>query len=118
MKKSDFLLLGALLLTAAVLYLFLRPGGAGTWAVVTADGQEQGRYPLSRDVTVAIGGESYNVLQIANGKAAVIEANCGDQTCVRMGTIFREGETIVCLPHRVTVRIEGDGAASFDAVAG
>lgn len=118
MKKADYLLAGAVLLAAAILYLFLRPGGTGAWAVVTADGKEQGRYPLSQDVTVTIGGEDYNVLQISGGRAAVIEANCGDQTCVRTGSVSREGETIVCLPHRLAVRVEGGGAAPLDALAG
>ena len=51
-------------------------------------------------------------------QAAVAEANCGDHTCVRTGKISREGEVIVCLPHRLTVEIQGGAPAGFDAAVG
>ena len=117
-KRNDLLLIGGLLLAAALLWVLVRPGGAGGWAVVTQDGVETARYPLDTDLTVILGGEAYNILQIAGGKAAVIEANCGDHTCVRTRAVSREGESIVCLPHRLVVRIEGGGASSFDASVG
>ena len=119
MKKLryDLLLILGLLSAAAVVFLALRPGGRGAWAVVTVDGREVGRYSLSEDITVTIGEADYNVLQISGGQAAVIEANCGDHTCVRTGAVSREGETIVCLPHRLMVEIQGSGSADFDAVA-
>ena len=120
MKKLryDLLLILGLLLAAAVMYLALRPGGQGAWAGGAVDGPEVGRFPLSEDVTVTIGEEDYNVLQIADGQAAVIEANCGDHTCVRTGAVSREGETIVCLPHRLIVEIRGGDGSDFDATAG
>lgn len=119
MRKNDLLLAGGALLAALVLYLFLRPGNPGAWAVVTVDGREVGRYALAQDRRITIGDDdAYNVLDISRGAAAVVEANCGDHTCVRTGAASRQGETIVCLPHRLTVRIEGGGEADFDASAG
>jgi hypothetical protein len=121
MKKKrlgDLALAGSLLLLAGILFLLFRPGGQGAWAVVTADGREIARYPLDGDRTVRLGDEDYNILQISGGAAAVIEANCGDHTCVRTGAVSREGERIVCLPHRLIIHIEGGGAADFDASVG
>ena len=121
MKKKrlgDLVLAGSLLLLAGILFLLFRPGGQGAWAVVTADGREIARYPLDGDRTVRLGDEDYNILQISGGAAAVIEANCGDHTCVRTGAISREGEVIVCLPHRLTVEIQGGAPAGFDAAVG
>ena len=86
--------------------------------MVTADGKEAGRYPLAEDRQVTIGAADYNVLEIKDGAAAVVEANCGDHTCIRTGQISREGEAIVCLPHRLVVRIEGGDEPLFDADAG
>jgi len=117
-KRNDLLLIAGLLLAAALVWVLVRPGGAGGWAVVTEDGVETARYPLDVDRTVTIGSEAYNILRIAGGKASITEANCGDLTCVRTGAVFREGEAIVCLPHRLTVRIEGGGASGFDAASG
>lgn len=106
-----------ILLTAALLYLALRPGGTGAWVVVTEDGEEIGRYALSEDRTLTIGDEDYNILRIDNGAAAIVEANCGDHTCVRTGAVSRAGEAIICLPHRLIVRVEGGAAPDFDAQA-
>lgn len=117
-RRNDLLLIGGLLLAAALLWALVRPGGTGGWAVVTQDGIETARYPLDTDRTVTLGDEAYNILRIAGGTAAVIEANCGDHTCVRTGAVSREGESIVCLPHRLVVRIDGGGSSDFDASAG
>jgi len=119
MKKLrwDLALAGAVLLAAAALYLLFQPGKQGAWAVVTVDGEELGRYALSEDRTLAIGEEAYNILEISGGTAAVVEANCGDHTCVRTGAISREGETIVCLPHKMVIRVVGGAAGDFDAMA-
>ena len=117
-RRNDLLLAGALLLAAALLWILVRPGGTGGWAVVTQDGAETARYPLDTNLTVTLGGEAYNILQIAGGEAAVIEANCGDHTCVRTGAVSRQGESIVCLPHRLVIRVEGGGTSVFDAGAG
>ena len=122
MKKKrlgDLVLAGSILLAAGVLFLLFRPGGQGVWAVVTIDGEETARYSLSEDRTVRLGdGDGYNILQISGGAAAVAEADCGDHTCVRTGAVSREGEVIVCLPHRLTVEIQGGQPAGFDAAVG
>lgn len=115
--KHDILLAAGLLLAAAVLFIFLRPGEAGGVAVVTVDGKEWGRYPLSTDAVITIGQEDYNVLEIKNGEAAIIEANCGNLQCVRTGPISRVGQLIVCLPHRLTVEICGGSDTGFDALS-
>lgn len=114
--RNDLMLAAAVLLAAAAVWLLTRPGATGAWVVVTVDGVETGRYALAEDRTVTIGEADYNVLEISGGQAAVTEANCGDHTCVRTGWISREGETIVCLPHHLVVRIEGAGGG-WDAVA-
>lgn len=117
-RRYDILLTGGILLAAAVLYLFFRPGDAGAWAVVSVDGKETARYALDQDIIVTLGDEDYNVLEISGGAAAITDANCGDHTCIHTGAVRREGEAIVCLPHRLIVQIEGGDAAVLDGMAG
>ena len=119
MKKHryDLLLAAVILLAAGILWFMTRPGGEGGWAVVTQNGKEIARYSLSEELTVTVGEDDYNILQISGGAAAVIEANCGDHTCVRTGAVSREGETIVGLPHKLTVHIVGGESSGLDAVA-
>lgn len=117
-RRGDLLLAGSILLLAGILFFLFRPGGQGAWAVVTAEGAEIARYPLNEERTVRLGDTDYNILQIAGGAAAVVEANCGDHTCVRTGEISREGERIVCLPHKLIIQIEGGDGPAFDASIG
>lgn len=114
----DLLLVGGILLFAGIFYLLTRPGDSGAWAVVTSGGQELARYDLSEDRTVTLGDKDYNILQISGGAAAIIEANCGDHTCVRTGAVSREGEMIVCLPHHLVIEIEGGEISDFDVSVG
>ena len=116
-RKRDHLLVLVLLLAAGLLFLVLRPQAPGGWVRVTVEGQEVGRYPLDQDRTVTIGREDYNILEIAGGRAAIVEANCKNQNCVRSGAISRTGETIVCLPHKVLVEIVEGAASDFDALS-
>lgn len=47
---------------------------------------------------------SSNTIQIENGEIWVREAQCPDQTCVKMGKLYSESLPIVCLPNRLTIR--------------
>lgn len=117
-RTWDLLLAAGILLLAGILFLAFRPGDGGAWAVVTADGTEIGRYALNSEHVVTIGEDEWNILRISHGTAAVTEANCGDFTCVRTGEISREGESIICLPHHLMIRIEGGEGPDFDASTG
>ena len=116
-RTLDIILIAGVLLAAALLWLWLRPVEAGGSVLVIQDGQEIARYALHEDRTVTIGEADYNVLEIQNGQAAVTGANCGDHTCVRTGAVSRAGESIICLPHRLEIRIIGGADSSVDIVA-
>lgn len=45
----------------------------------------------------------YNVVEIYGGEVFISEADCPDQTCVKMGKLD-SGLPIVCLPHKLVVR--------------
>lgn len=109
MKKNDIILLCATLLVCALMlgaaYAFL--GGDGTFVVVEVDGEEYARLPLDEDCELLIESEyGKNLLIIKDGKAYVKEASCPDGICVRTGAAD-ELRSIVCLPNRVVVRLEG-----------
>ncbi len=44
-----------------------------------------------------------NTIQIENGKIRIIEANCPDHTCVRMGWLKYGALPIVCLPNHLMI---------------
>lgn len=49
-----------------------------------------------------------NVLKTEDGKIAVIQADCPDKDCVKRGWLKKPGDSAVCLPHRLVIRISGE----------
>ena len=116
-KKNDFLLGAVLLLTAAVLFLgqhFFR--GEGAVVRIMVGDQEFGSFSLREDREIPVG--EGNILCINGGAAFMKWADCPDQLCVHQGKISRKGETIACLPNRVTVRVTGGAPSGTDSIAG
>lgn len=108
--RNDILLIAGLLLVAAVgmVYLFVFRGRGDT-VTVTVDGKPYGTYALSQNISEDIytgeNGQHHNRLVIQDGKAYMEAATCPDGICVAHSRIFRDGESIVCLPHRVVITV-------------
>ncbi len=84
--------------------------GGGKSVVVELDGREvyscriyKGMAPV--EFRVDAGNGKYNVVSVTYEGVKVKEANCPDQVCVKSASIRYAGQAIVCLPHRVVVRI-------------
>lgn len=94
--------------TAILAVIYLSAGNGGT-AVVELDGEVIGRYPLTEDAEIRIPSkQGFNLLVIENGKARVSEADCPDGICTDHFPVSREGEVIVCLPHKLVIYVESD----------
>ena len=118
--RADVLLIAALLLLAGGLFLaqrLTRQNGAS--AVVYVNGERTAAYPLSEDTTVTLRAPNggCNVLVISDGCAEISEASCPDGICVRTGSVRYEGESIVCLPNKTEIRIEGAASSGVDLVS-
>lgn len=50
---------------------------------------------------------SFNTVRAEGGRVAVVSADCRDQLCVRHGWLTRPGDSSVCLPNRLIVRVTG-----------
>jgi hypothetical protein len=59
-----------------------------------------------------------NVIQFEPGCIRVQEADCPDQVCVQAGWLTDSAAPIVCLPHRLVIRLEGNGATAEPAIDG
>lgn len=102
MKKSDWTLTAVLLVLAVLMGILAYSNRAGGhYVVVEVEGKEFGRYDLAEDQTIDINGT--NRLEIADGKASMVYADCPDKLCVHMVPISRAHELIVCMPNKVTV---------------
>ena len=120
--KTDIIIPAAGLIIALTVIVFsyfpVFGTGDGNTVVVYVDGEEYTRLPLSVDTEITIPGKEHlnNKLIIKDGEADIVDALCPDKICVHERKIRRAGETLVCLPNRVVVEIEGEGAM-VDAVA-
>lgn len=104
MNKNDKILITLVLVIAAVfgIWTYIRQE-TGHYVVVEVDGTEYGTYNLNKDQIIEIG-ES-NTLEIKDGRASMISADCPDQLCVHMKPVSQSHELIVCLPNKVTVEV-------------
>lgn len=122
LRRNDIILILTLLLIASIgaVYLFFFREEGNT-VVVTIDGKSYGVYSLNENLTKDIySGEEdkdLNRLIIRDGKAYIESASCPDGICVNHKPIFRQGESIVCLPNGVVVTvIESDSSDDVDII--
>ena len=89
----------------------------GITAVVKVDGNIVYMLPLDKNASVTVEGYQggSNTVVIENGTVYMKDADCPDKLCEKTGKISKNGETIVCLPHRVVVEIQG-GEGNVDSL--
>lgn len=119
MDKKNLLVIAAL---AAVTLLLLgvtqlRPGmqhTAENTVIISVDGKEYARVPLSRPqkVTVDQGDGRVNVIDVSDHGAVMLSSTCDNQLCVHMGEVTVDNwqlrpnqQFIICLPNRVSVEL-------------
>lgn len=108
-KRTDIILFFAALVIFGGLFFFIRTGNPGGYVSVYVDGEFKGKYLLSEDNIIKIDSLTGPcTLKIENGEAYMTEASCPDRLCIMQQAISHSNETIVCLPGRVVVKVEGN----------
>ena len=121
-RKNDITLIAVLFFLAVAAYAGIRiyqgKHTQNAVAVVTVDGVEYGRYPLSEDhtETILFDDGSYNCFTIQDGYVSMSEASCPDQICVHHSPVHQNKETIVCLPDKVVITIENGEESGIDVL--
>ena len=115
---SDAIVAVSVLLVALLIMIFpLFCADEGRVLVITTT-EGNAEYALSeaRELTLCENGVTLSVV-IADGCAYVSHSDCPDGVCVSHRPISREGETIVCLPHKVVVTVIGGNENEPDVIA-
>ena len=115
--RLDIIVIATILLASLSLLLILNlTKKEGALAVVEIDGQVVAEYPLYKEGVYSLNGGT-NVLVVEGGTAYLNYSSCPDHTCENIGKIRYVGETIVCLPNKVTITIIGDAEDGVDLVS-
>ena len=125
-KKNDLILIGLLIgILAVILIVLAVTKTGGNTVTVSVDGQVKESFPLSQDREYVIDGYNggTNTLVIENGSAYVKDSSCPDHLCEKMGKINLVGQSVICLPNRVTVEITGhaddtENIDEYDTIVG
>ncbi|MDY4977019.1 MAG: NusG domain II-containing protein [Clostridia bacterium] len=82
---------------------------SGQVVVISQNGKELYRIPVTEHKTIRVEGEQggENQIVIDSGSVSITQADCPDKLCVKQGSVRRAGVPIVCLPHRLVAVIEG-----------
>ncbi len=121
MKKNDVILIAVIAVLALGLggyFLLNREEAKNAKVVIQVNGQTYQTADLYKDQTIEIKYDDHtNVLEIKDGYAKMVSADCSDQICVNQKAIHYNGEMIICLPHLVMVTIESEEEKSLDSIA-
>ena len=105
MKINDLILI-ALLLMLSLMPLIFHIESNKKIADIKLNGNIIRQIELSEDKTFVIDSENgSNVVDVKDGKIAIIEADCPDKVCVKTGAISNMGEIIACVPHKLVILI-------------
>ena len=99
--------------------VFVMFSGSKNTVNIISDGKIVESVDLSsspdREIVVEYEGRT-NTVEIKDGKIRVIDAECPDHTCMRMGTLESAALPIVCLPNHLVITFADDDSA-VDAVS-
>lgn len=114
LKKGDYIEVFAVvfvwILSLAPFFAYGRT--ANLKAVIYLDGAKYAEYTLAKyekPISVTVDGAGRNVVEISKNGVRVTESNCADKLEINGGTINRAGQSLICLPNRFLIKIEGGG---------
>lgn len=116
-NKTDLLFMGVLCILALILLLVVSLSSPkGTTAQIYLHNVCVMTCDLTEDSIFQIDQVPEVTFQIQDGKIRFLSSDCPDQVCVRTGFISLAGQTAVCLPHRLVIRIISDSPSDLDVI--
>lgn len=106
-SKTDIILCVAILSVCLIGIILIRLTRDNGYNVnIMIDGKLKDSYKLNEnrefDVVSELGS---NHVVIADGYVYVTNADCPDKVCVEHYKIGKDGETIICLPHKLVIEV-------------
>ncbi len=115
-RLDVIVIVAILLISVSLLLIMTLTKKEGAVAVVEIDGKTVVEYSLSVNGEYSLNNGT-NVLVIENGQAYLNYSNCPDHTCEITGKIHYVGQTIVCLPNKLSITVKGNAEGGVDLVS-
>lgn len=116
-KKADIILALILVITGLAASIIVATGydNVGSKVNVYVDNNLYGTYSLDKDREVTIHNKEHlNKITIKQGKVSMSFSNCKNKDCMKQGEISKQSQSIICLPNKVVVEIEGSSSKNED----
>lgn len=112
LRWGDFFIFIAIIVIACGIWIHLAMQQADqVYGEIWLDGELYQQFRLDGSVhkTILLDGKTTEVtIEIDGTQMRFTNSQCTDHTCERTGWISRVGQTAVCLPNRVMLKITGD----------
>ena len=113
MKKGDIALI---VIAVFCLVLWLIPKSNGGIVKISVDGKLYREDSLNEDTKIFVKSQyGQNTVAVKNGEVFVTDADCPDELC-EDSKISKNGESIVCLPNRLSVTVETEEEKEADVI--
>lgn len=119
MKKGDFIILFVLIFVVFASFFILTYNGKdikNVKVVIKVDGEIYKEIKLTDNYNNFIEINSkfgYNKISIEKNGIKMVDANCNDKLCVAHKEISKPHQSLICLPNRVIVYIEGSSELHY-----
>ena len=106
----DIILVAAVVIIAAVLLIVFNINKSdGAFFEITVNGETYGKYSLFTNQVIDV--EGICKVSVKNGEVFMLSSTCKGGDCVKCKPISKSGQTIICLPNGVVIRVLGSGEA-------
>lgn len=105
MNKKDIILISVIILVASVFIIFNNKKEANI-AYIYHDNDLILTIDLNKNNTYTVNGENGEVIiEVLDNKIRVNEENSPYHLCSKQGYISKQGESIVCLPNKIIIKL-------------
>ena len=115
--RIELIVIVSLLFISLIIFLCINLSKTeGAFVEVKVAGEVVGTYALDTDGVYSLNGGS-NTLTIKDGVAYMTYSDCPDHTCEKVGKVRYVGESITCLPNKLTIVVVGKTGDGVDLVS-
>lgn len=115
-KPFEAVIIGIILFGSIAAILIINRSGSGSRTAVIRCGDVRHELALDEDGLFRFDGIDAE-FEVKDGKIRLTKASCPDKICEKTGYIGSSGQSIICVPNKITVAVVGSDE-SIDVTVG